>query len=111
MEALTNGASSRMPSMAQTNAMEAKACQFADALLSEGMALDAPDKNLMTRLLTLRACAKVIARISRLEAVVPSLELGDQMRFWPRAVEMAIKEDRHAAVMMAAELSKVAGAS
>lgn len=111
MEALTNGVSSRMPSMAQTNAMEAKARQFADALLSEGLTLDAPDWRLMTRLLTLRAASKVIALMSRLEGKATAAEIGDQMRFWPRAVEMAIKEDRHAAVMMAAELSKTAGAS
>ena len=102
---IIGGAGPRAPDAKQSAAMEAKACQFADALLFEGMALDAPDKRLMTRLLVMRAASKVIGRLSSEEKIVPSIEIKHQAEVWPRFVQMALQGEIEAAQKLAQALA------
>lgn len=99
--------SARMPDSKQVAAMEAKACQFADALLAEGYALAAPDKRMMAGLLVIRAASKVVARLAMEEGMLPSVAVARAAKLFPQAVEMAIKgeilQTQRLAVAAAAE--------
>lgn len=108
---IIGGAGPRAPDAKQSAAMEAKACQFADALLFEGMALDAPDKRLMTRLLVMRAASKVIARLSTEEKIVPSVEVRHQAEAWPKVVMMALQGEADAAMLARAAAMPTEGSA
>lgn len=82
-----------MPDQKQLAAMEAKACQFADALLTEGHGLDAPDKAMMTRLLVMRATAKVIARLAKEARIAPAVEIERCAKYFGQSVEMAMRDE------------------
>ena len=99
-------ASPGMPSQKQIEAMERQACRFADALLTEGHALDAPDKSVITRLLAMRACTKVIARLSKERGILPTAEVDHSMRFFQMAMKAAIQDELKAGMAFAEDLAK-----
>lgn len=95
-----------MPDRKQIAAIEAKACQFADALLSEGYALSAPDKREATKLLTYIAATKVLARIAREQNILPSTVISGALKNFERALAMAVQAELAQAQRLAAMMAQ-----
>lgn len=101
----------RAPDRKQAQAMESLACRFASALLEEGMGLDAPDKRVMTRLLAMRACTKVIARLSKDAGVQTAAEVEHSTYFWQLAVWQALRDEDKAKAFFAQDVARATGAN